>query len=128
MVVAHMTTIQDIAAGAPFAGPLFGDWLPERPEEVETLYRSLDLGSGDAIPQGAAGAVPGGWLVVTAGLGGFRIGHVALTADGHGLTVDGPATASDVMTLIAAVKTKVRNTTDGLVELRERVSYGDLAS
>lgn len=108
----------------PCAGCIFTNWKPETSGELETLRRSLDLNPDEQIPLTAQGAVPAGWIIDRAQLKGMKVGH-AMVSDKHGNFVinDGKARADDVVALIAAVKTRVRNMTHGVVQLQEEVEY-----
>ena len=106
------------------AGCVFANWRPETPEDLETLRRSLDLNKDEQIPLTAVGTVPAGWIIDRAQLKGMKIGH-AMVSDKHAnfFVHDGQATASDLVSLMAAVKTKVRNMTHGVVSLMEEIEY-----
>lgn len=108
----------------PTAGCMFTNWKPASPEELDSLRRSLDLNKDEAIPVTAQGTVPAGWIIDRAQLKGMRVGHVQVSEKhGNFMLNDGKATASDVVALTAAIKTRVRNMTNGVVQLREEVEY-----
>lgn len=108
----------------PCAGCIFMNWKPERPEELESLRKSLDLNKEEEIPIASNGTVPAGWIIDRAQLKGSKIGHVTVS-DKHAnfFVSDGKATADDFVQLIAFVKTKVRKMTGGFVSLMEEIEY-----
>lgn len=108
----------------PTAGCMFMNWLPSGPEDLESLRRSLDLDKEEKIPLTAQGTVPAGWIVDRAQLKGMKVGHVQVSEKhGNFFVSDGKAKADDMVALTAALKTKVRNITSGVVQLREEVEY-----
>lgn len=108
----------------PTAGCMFANWTPASPEELASLRRSLDLDKDEKIPVTAQGTVPAGWLVDRAQLKGMKVGHVQVSEKhGNFFVSDGKAKADDVVALTAAVKTKIRNISNGVVQLREEVEY-----
>lgn len=106
------------------AGCVFTNWKPETKEDLESLRRSLDLNKEETIPLTAAGTVPAGWIIDRAQLKGLKVGH-AWVSDKHAnfFVHDGEANADDMVALMAAVKTKVRNMTKGIVSLVEEIEY-----
>ena len=88
----------------------------------DMLRRVFDLDRDEQIPVTSQGTVPAGWLIDRAGLKGTKIGHTMIS-DKHGnfMTHDGKGTADEVIQLIALVKTRIRNLTEGVVNLREEV-------
>ena len=108
----------------PTAGCMFMNWTPSSPNDVESLHRSLDLDKDERVPLTAQGTVPAGWIVDRAQLKGMKVGHVQVSEKhGNFFVSDGKAMADDVVALTAALKTKVRNITNGVVQLREEVEY-----
>jgi len=108
----------------PTAGCMFANWTPATPEELEGLRHQLDLGAGDVVPVAANGTVPAGWIIEKAGLKGTTMGHVRVSEKhGNFFITDGQATADEVLQLTGMLKTKVRNMTDGRVQLFEEVEY-----
>lgn len=108
----------------PTAGCMFMNWTPAGPDDLESLRRSLDLDKEEKVPLTAQGTVPAGWIVDRAQLKGMKVGHVQVSEKhGNFFVSDGKAKADDVVALTAALKTKVRNTTNGVVQLREEVEY-----
>jgi UDP-N-acetylmuramate dehydrogenase len=108
----------------PTAGCMFTNWQPERPEDVESLRRPLDLDRDEKIPRTPQGTVPAGWIIDRAQLKGTKVGHVQVS-DKHGnfFVSDGKATADDVVALTAFLKTRIRDLTGGTVLLHEEVEY-----
>ncbi len=108
----------------PTAGCVFVNWKPEKSEDVESLRTTLDLDKDEVIPVTKAGAVPAAWIIDRAQLKGFTTGHISVS-DKHAnfFINDGKGSADEVVQLIAAIKTKVRNMTDGVVQLTEEVEY-----
>jgi UDP-N-acetylmuramate dehydrogenase len=108
----------------PCAGCIFTNWKPGSPEDLESLRKSLDLDSDEKIPLTALGTVPAGWIIDRAQLKGMKVGH-AMVSEKHGnfFIHDGKGKADDIIALIAAVKTRVRNMTHGVVQLVEEVEY-----
>ncbi|HTM68139.1 MAG TPA: UDP-N-acetylmuramate dehydrogenase [Candidatus Binatia bacterium] len=108
----------------PTAGCMFMNWTPSGPEDIESIRRSLDLNKDESIPLTPQGTVPAGWIVDRAQLKGMKVGHVQVS-DKHGnfFISDGKAKADDVIALTAALKTRVRNLTGGVIQLREEVEY-----
>ncbi|MEY4722573.1 MAG: hypothetical protein RLZZ324_86 [Candidatus Parcubacteria bacterium] len=108
----------------PTAGCMFTNWTPPPGTDMEALKKALDLGGADQIPRTPQGGIPAGWIIDRAGLKGFAVGHVRVS-DKHGnfFVTDGKASADEVVQLTAAIKTKVRNMTDGVVQLTEEVEY-----
>lgn len=106
------------------AGCVFANWRPEHAEDLESLRRSLDLNKEETIPVTAAGTVPAGWIIDRAQLKGLKLGH-AMVSEKHAnfFIHDGQATANDMVTLMAMVKSKVRVMTKGIVSLVEEIEY-----
>jgi UDP-N-acetylmuramate dehydrogenase len=68
--------------------------------------------------------VPAAWIIDRAQLKGFSTGHISVSEKhGNFFINDGKGSADEVVQLVAAVKTKVRNTTGGIVQLVEEVEY-----
>lgn len=108
----------------PTAGCMFTNWTPSSPADLESLRHSLDLDKDEKIPVTAQGTVPAGWIVDRAQLKGMKVGHVQVSEKhGNFFVSDGKAKADDVVALTAALKTKIRNLTNGIVQLREEVEY-----
>jgi UDP-N-acetylmuramate dehydrogenase len=108
----------------PCAGCIFTNWKPGSDEELQSLRKSLDLDPEEKIPVTSQGTVPAGWIIDRAQLKGMKVGH-AMVSEKHGnfFIHDGKAKADDVVALIAAVKTRIRNMTHGIVQLIEEVEY-----
>jgi len=108
----------------PTAGCVFTNWKPANDEDLEALRKDLDLNKEEEIPRTAHGAVPAGWIIDRAQLKGFSLGHATIS-DKHAnfVVTDGEAKADDVLALIAAVKSKIRNMTHGRVSLIEEIEY-----
>ncbi len=106
------------------AGCVFANWKPENPEDLETLRRSLDLNKEETIPLTSGGSVPAGWIIDRAQLKGVKVGH-AMVSDKHAnfFIHDGQATANDMISLMAMVKSKIRVITHGIVSLVEEIDY-----
>ena len=108
----------------PTAGCMFTNWLPTSAQDVESLRHTLDLNKDETIPRTPQGNIPAGWIIEHAQLKGMRVGHVHVSEKhGNFFLNDGRATADDVVALTAAIKTRVRNMTNGVVQLREEVEY-----
>ncbi len=108
----------------PTAGCMFTNWRPSSTDDLEALRKSLDLGKDDKIPATAQGTVPAGWIVDRAQLKGMAVGHVRISEKhGNFFVSDGKASADDVVALTAAVKTRIRNLTNGVVQLTEEIEY-----
>ncbi len=108
----------------PTAGCMFTNWTPSSPADLESLRHSLDLDKEEKVPVTAQGTVPAGWLVDRAQLKGMKVGHVQVSEKhGNFFVSDGKAKADDVVALTAAIKTKIRNITNGVVQLHEEVEY-----
>lgn len=108
----------------PTAGCMFTNWVPASPEDVESLRHSLDLDKDEQVPRTPKGNIPAGWIIDRAGLKGMKVGHVQVsTKHGNFFLNDMHATADDVVALTAAIKTRVRNMTNGVVQLMEEVEY-----
>jgi len=108
----------------PTAGCMFVNWKPESPEQLEGLRRTLDLNGDEKIPLTPQGTVPAGWIVDRAQLKGTKVGHVEVSAKhGNFFITDGKASSDEVVQLTAVLKTRVRNITDGVVQLHEEVEY-----
>jgi UDP-N-acetylmuramate dehydrogenase len=108
----------------PTAGCVFVNWKPEKPEDVESLRKTLDLDKDEVIPVKPDGTVPAAWIIDRAQLKGFAVGHVSVSEKhGNFFINDGKGTADEVIQLVAAIKTKIRNVTDGVVQLHEEVEY-----
>lgn len=108
----------------PTAGCMFVNWRPESPEQLEGLRRTLDLNGDEKIPLTPQGTVPAGWIVDRAQLKGTKVGHVEVSAKhGNFFITDGKASSDEVVQLTAVLKTRVRNITDGVVQLHEEVEY-----
>lgn len=108
----------------PTAGCVFVNWRPGSQADVDSLRKSLDLDKDDAVPVKADGTVPAAWIIDRAQLKGYGTGHISVS-DKHAnfFINDGKGSADEVIQLIAAIKTKVRNTTGGVVQLMEEVEY-----
>ncbi|HTK04892.1 MAG TPA: UDP-N-acetylmuramate dehydrogenase [Candidatus Eisenbacteria bacterium] len=108
----------------PTAGCMFMNWKPSGPGDIESIRRSLDLNKDEGIPLTPQGTVPAGWIVDRAQLKGMKVGHVQVSEKhGNFFISDGKAKADDVIALTAALKTRIRNLTGGVVQLREEVEY-----
>ncbi|MEY4744796.1 MAG: hypothetical protein RL272_741 [Candidatus Parcubacteria bacterium] len=108
----------------PTAGCMFTNWTPSGPADIESIRRSLDLDKDEKVPVTAQGTVPAGWIVDRAQLKGMKVGHVQVSEKhGNFFVSDGKAKADDVVALTAAIKTKIRNITNGVVQLHEEVEY-----
>lgn len=108
----------------PTAGCMFKNWEPPIGTDMVVLAKLLDLGSGESVQLTPQGTVPAGWLVDRAGLKGFAVGHVRISEKhGNFFVTDGKASADEVVQLTAAIKTKIRNLSGGVVQLREEVEY-----
>jgi UDP-N-acetylmuramate dehydrogenase len=106
----------------PCAGCIFTNWRPESPEVLGEVRKYFDLGAGDEIPMTTQGTVPAGWIIDRAGLKGTTVGHVTISEKhGNFMVQDGKGTTDEVIQMIAMVKTRVRNSTHGLVQLQEEV-------
>lgn len=108
----------------PSAGCMFKNWRPPGPAELEELHHLFDLGRDETIPLTPQGTIPSGWIIDRLGFKGFRVGH-AMMSEKHAnfLVTDGHADAGDVIGLASAVKMKVRNATEGIIQLEEEVEY-----
>lgn len=108
----------------PTAGCMFMNWRPASEEDLESLRRAFDLDKDEQVPRTAQASVPAGWIIDRAQLKGMKVGHVQVSEKhGNFFLNDGKASASDVVALTAAVKTRIRNMTNGIVQLREEVEY-----
>lgn len=108
----------------PTAGCMFTNWKPSSEADVESLRKSLDLNKEEVIPRTPHGGVPAGWIIDRAQLKGFAVGHVRVSEKhGNFMVTNGKASADEVVQLTAAIKTRVRNMTDGVVQLMEEVEY-----
>lgn len=108
----------------PTAGCMFMNWTPSSPEDLESIRHSLDLNKEEKVPLTAQGTVPAGWIVDRAQLKGMKVGHVQVSEKhGNFFVSDGQAKADDVIALTAALKTRIRNVTNGVVQLHEEVEY-----
>lgn len=108
----------------PTAGCMFANWKPASPEELEAVRRPLDLDGDEKIPVAANGTVPAGWIVERAQLKGTKVGHVQVSEKhGNFFTTESGATADNVVALTAVLKTRIRNLTNGVIQLHEEVEY-----
>lgn len=108
----------------PTAGCVFVNWKPEKPEDIESLRKTLDLDKDEVIPVTKAGAVPAAWIIDRAQLKGLATGHISVSGKHANFFInDGKGSADEVVQLVATIKTKVRNMTDGVVQLMEEVEY-----
>jgi UDP-N-acetylmuramate dehydrogenase len=108
----------------PTAGCMFKNWQPATEQEVELLRKTLDLDKDEAVPRTPTGGVPAGWIIDRAQLKGFAVGRVRVSEKhGNFFVATGQASADEVVQLTAAIKTKVRNITDGVIGLQEEVEY-----
>ena len=108
----------------PTAGCMFTNWQPGSEADVESLRKSLDLDKDEKIPRTPHGGVPAGWIIDRAQLKNMAMGGVRISEKhGNFFVTSGKATADDVVQLTAAIKTRVRNITDGVVQLMEEVEY-----
>jgi UDP-N-acetylmuramate dehydrogenase len=88
-------------------------------EELQRLARELDV-----LPyeMSASRRIPAGWLIDKLGLKGTRIGDAEISQEHGNFVVNlGKATASDVVQIIALVKTKSRDQFG--IQLQEEVQY-----
>jgi UDP-N-acetylmuramate dehydrogenase len=108
----------------PTAGCMFMNWTPGGEEDIASIRTSLDLDRDEDVPRTPHGAVPAGWIIDRAQLKGMKVGHVRVSEKhGNFFVSDGKARADDVVALVAAVKTRVRNITHGVVQLQEEIEY-----
>jgi UDP-N-acetylmuramate dehydrogenase len=106
------------------AGCMFKNWKPESADQLAALPKLLDLGSDEQVPLTKLGTVPAGWIIDRLGLKGYQIGHAQMSEKHANFLVNlGGADAGNIIALASAVKMKVRNATDGLVQLEEEVEY-----
>ncbi|KPJ84737.1 hypothetical protein AMJ57_05565, partial [Parcubacteria bacterium SG8_24] len=108
----------------PSSGCAFVNWRPNGQDEIDSLRRSLDLNKDEEIPFTPLGTVPAGWIIDRAQLKGMKVGH-AMVSEKHGnfIVHDGEATADDIIALLGAVKMRIRNMTNSVVQLQEEVEY-----
>jgi UDP-N-acetylmuramate dehydrogenase len=106
----------------PSAGCAFQNWQPPSDADMDALHHRFDLNTDEKIPCTDTGAVPAGWIIDRLGLKGYKVGHASVSEKhANFLVSDGAAKAADVIGLISAVKMKVRNSTDGMVQLTEEI-------
>lgn len=125
MLVAHLMRKKDQQPiEYPTSGCVFVNWKPSAEGDIGSLTKTLDLDKDDAVPVTPSGAVPAAFIIDRAQLKGTKVGNVEVSGKHANFFINnGKATADDVIALIAAVKSKVRNATDGVVQLMEEVEY-----
>ena len=100
------------------AGCLFKNYEIENEEELTRLDQKLDIPSG----MKARGQISVGWLIDQMDLKGFRIGDAEISEDHGNFVLNlGKATASDIVQIIAVIKTKARD--EYGIQLKEEVQY-----
>ncbi len=108
----------------PTAGCIFKNWRPQSPDDLGGLRRWLDLDLDDKVPVASNGTVPAGWIIDRAQMKGIKVGGVKISEKHANFFInDGDAKASDVIGLIAVVKTRIRNMTQSTVQLQEEIEY-----
>lgn len=106
------------------AGCMFKNWKPEGADQLAALPKLLDLGSDEQVPLTKLGTVPAGWIIDRLGLKGYQVGQAQMSEKHANFLVNlGSANAGDIIALASAIKMKVRNATDGLIQLEEEVEY-----
>ncbi|MBU0625217.1 UDP-N-acetylmuramate dehydrogenase [Patescibacteria group bacterium] len=121
-ILAHKKDQQPIEY--PTAGCIFKNWLPSEPEDLISIRQSLDLDSGEEIPVTPNGTVPAGWIIDRAQLKGTKVGGAMISEKHANFFINSSgASASDVIGLIAVVKTRVRNITRSVIHLQEEIEY-----
>lgn len=108
----------------PTSGCVFMNWRPPGKEELESIRKTLDLDKDEDIPVTAMGTVPAGWIIDRAQLKGMKVGK-AMVSEKHGnfIVTEKGARADDVVALIAAVKSRIRTISKGMIYLLEEVEY-----
>lgn len=106
------------------AGCIFMNWKPENEGSLDSMRHSLDLDKDEKIPLTESGTVPAAWILDRAQLKGFKVGHISVSEKHANFLVnDGEGSAENVVAMIAALKTRIRNMTDSVVHLTEEVEY-----
>jgi UDP-N-acetylmuramate dehydrogenase len=108
----------------PSAGCMFKNWRPASPADLDQLPKLLDLNGEEKVPLTPQGTVPAGWIIDRLGLKGYKMGQAQMSEKHANFLVNlGGADASNIVALASAIKMKVRNATEGLVQLEEEVEY-----
>lgn len=108
----------------PSAGCMFKNWKPVSDEQLQQLPKLLDLNGDEKVPLTALGTVPAGWIIDRLGLKGYKMGQAQMSEKHANFLVNlGGADASNIIALASAIKMKVRNATEGLIQLEEEVEY-----
>jgi len=120
--------IQDKKAKQPIdlfsAGCVFTNWKPGNEQEIATVRKCLDLNKEEVVPFTAGGEVPAGWIIDRAQLKEMKVGHVSISPKhGNFFVSDGQGRASEVIALTSAVKMKIRDMTEGIIQLVEEIEY-----
>ena len=107
------------------AGCAFKNWKPLNLEaELPIIRKTLDLNKDEPVPFTRDGGIPAGWIIDRAQLKGMKVGHAAVSEKHANFIVsDGRATASEVIALTSAVKMKIRDMTEGVIELLDEIEY-----
>ncbi|MFA6603475.1 MAG: UDP-N-acetylmuramate dehydrogenase [Patescibacteria group bacterium] len=121
--------LADKAAKQPLdkysAGCAFKNWKPRDPEtELPIIRKTLDLNKDESIPFTKDGGIPAGWIIDRAQLKGLKVGHAAVSEKHANFIVsDGQANASEIIALTSAIKMKIRDLTEGVIELLDEIEY-----
>jgi UDP-N-acetylmuramate dehydrogenase len=106
------------------AGCIFTNWHPPTSEDFEKFRITMKNLGYDKIPTTPMGNVPAGWIIDKLGLAGTKIGGLEVsTKHANFFTNDGTGTTDHLIQLIAAIKTRTRNATNGIVQLKEEVEF-----
>lgn len=106
------------------AGCVFMNWKPRDEQEIAVVRRALDLNREEVIPLTASGEVPAGWIIDRAQLKGMKVGHISISDKHCNFFInDGQGRASELIALTSMVKMKIRDMTEGIVQLVEEIEY-----
>jgi len=106
------------------AGCVFANWKPQSEQEIATVRKCLDLNKEEVVPFTPGGEVPAGWIIDRAQLKGMKVGHLSISDKHCNFFVnDGRGRASELIALTSAVKMKIRDMTEGIIQLGEEIEY-----
>jgi UDP-N-acetylmuramate dehydrogenase len=104
------------------AGCIFTNWQPPTSNDLTEFRQIMAKVGYDSVPVTPQGTVPAGWIMDKLGLAGTSVGGLTVSTKHANFFVnDGTGTTDQLLQLIALIKTRVRNATNGIVQLHEEV-------
>ncbi len=104
------------------AGCIFTNWQPASQDDLEKFRQIMAKLGYSTLPMTTMGTIPAGWIIDKLGLAGTQVGGLTVSTKHANFFVnDGTGTTDQLLQIIAVIKTRVRNETQGIVQLHEEV-------